>query len=1651
VDGLGVARCVYLTNGASLSGFTLTNGLAPDGAAVWADTNTVLTNCVITDSSASGNGGGAYSATAKGLRLDHCVLGGNSAQQGGGAWACTLNNCLVVSNSAAVSGGGTWDCAANNCTIVGNSAGFGGGGIYGTLNNCIVYLNTTSNYFNSIITLNYCCTTPLPATGAGNIAADPVFRKPATGNFRLSWSSPCINAGSNVLTPPGPDLDGNPRIDNGTVDIGAYEFQAAASQPPYFLSEPIAQTVAQGSNATFTSVADGPPPLGYQWNSNSLTIPGATNVSLTLTNVQLRESGTFYSVTVTNLGGATTSANAPLTVTPLPSPPVAGTHYVNLNNPDPEPPYTNWATAARAIQWAVDVAVAGDEIVVTNGVYASGGRAVGDATTNRVAVDRAVALRSVSGPGSTLIDGLGMARCVYLTNGASLSGFTLTNGVAANGAGIWCESTTASISNCILAANSASAEGGGAYSGNLSHCTLTTNSAQFGGGAESAILDHCTLTGNRGGGADNSTLDHCQVSGNTAVSGAGASDSTLNNCALTDNSASYAGGGEYNSRLFNCTLAGNSAGSVGGGASFGNLQNCIVYFNSAPSGANYDSWSSFSYSCTTPNPGGQGDIALDPGFVDLAGGNLRLGPGSPCIDAGNNAVAPGLTDLDDNPRMVGGSVDIGAFEFQGSGIAPYVVVQPASQTAVAGDQVTLNVTALGTQPIGYVWSLNGSSLSDATNSSLTLPNVQVAQSGIYTVTITNFVGSVTSSNAVLIVYAAPPALAHYVNPSNPAAAFPYTNWAMAALNIQDAIDSCVAGDEVVVTNGLYATGGRTVDGSTTNRVVVAKPVTVRSVNGPQFTLIQGGSWWEYDLRCVYMADGATLSGFTLTNGFTSEGAGAWCESTNTVLSNCVLVANFSPAAGGGVYQGTLNRCGLIGNGATNGGGAYLSALNDCALTGTWQGGAALNCTLNRCFVTNNTTVGAIGCTLNNCLLANNQGEGADSCTLNNCTVTGNSGFYAGGALSSALNNCIVYFNSAEYPGSGPNYYNCTLTNCCTLPLPSGGGENITNNPLFLDAFGSNYRLQSNSSCINAGNNSFAPAGSDLGGNPRIFDGTVDIGAYEFEGSAIPISPYITSQPVGATLLSDLDFTFSVVAGGTLPLSYQWGFNGSDLLGATTTSLALKDLQTNQSGRYSVRVANVAGSILSDEAVLTVTPRQLHYVDANSPNPTPPFSDWTTAAHTIQDAVDAANTSDKIVVTNGIYATGGRADFGAMTNRVAVDKAIILRSVNGPQFTAIQGLQLPGTTNGDGAIRCVYMVVGADLVGFTLTNGATRSAGDSQFEQSGGGVFGGSLYNCILAGNSSANQGGAAYSSILNNCTLSNNAANLGGGLAGSTLSNGTLAGNRASIAGGGAYGATLYSCLVIGNSAGSEGGGFDGGEAFNCTLVGNTAPQGGGAHRGLFYNSIIYFNNAPSGPNYDSSSTLYYCCATPNPYPPWDIALDPAFVDLASGNLRLQSNSPCIDRGDNFYAGGTTDLDGRARIVGGTVDMGSYEFQPGATGAFIGWLGQYGLPTDGSADYADSDGDGMNNWQEWVCGTNPTNAASVLRVLTPVPVGTNLTVSWQSALGIGYFLQRTTNLAVPGSFIPLATNLAGQAGVTSFTDTNAVGVGPFFYRVRVGN
>jgi hypothetical protein len=711
---------------------------------------------------------------------------------------------------------------------------------------------------------------------------------------------------------------------------------------------------------------------------------------------------------------------------------------------------------------------------------------------------------------------------------------------------------------------------------------------------------------------------------------------------------------------------------------------------------------------------------------------------------------------------------------------------------------------------------------------------------------------------------------------------------------------------------------------------------------------------------------------------------------------------------------------------------------------------------------------------------------------------------------------------------------------------------------------------------------------------------------------------------------------------------------------------------------------------------------IFYVDVHNTNPHPPYSDWPSAATNIQDAVDAANDGDLVLVTNGLYQAGGRVLYGALTNRVAVTKAITLQSVNGPDVTTIGGNNQ--ISNPSVSVRCVCLTNGSVLSGFTLANGSTlpfssarESDGAGVWCEStaalitncvitgsaafgnGGGAFSGTLVNCTLTGNSAAGGGaansayftncvlsgniarglggaaqnctisacilsnnvapwgggaaggqltnstiigngttntsypqglgggvyqatlnncsllsntalqgggvanstltnctlaanraisfgggGGAYNSFLQGCTLSTNLAQRGGAVAGGTLINCTLTGNSAQIVatsdisdGGGAYGCppgawcnypycTLINCVLIGNQSTSHdgtgrGGGTSGCFLFNCLLSGNYASEGSGAYEsaltgctlmnhtggwggagaectlnsclvvsnqgyfggglyscgvtnstlvansayrgggaalsalnnctvvfnsavygggiagGTANNCIIYSNLADDdGPNYVQTGlpldtlTLNYCCTTPMPTTNGfgNITDDPGFFDVGTGNFHLQPNSPCINSGKNSYVAASSDCDGNPRISGGTVDIGAYEFQGPASTISYAWLQQYGLPIDGTADLADADHDGMNNWQEWICGTDPTNSLSVLKMFAPSNTALGLALSWQSAAGRTYDLQQS-DPANPTAFSSINSNIAGQADVTTFLDAGATNIGSRLYRVRV--
>ena len=306
-----------------------------------------------------------------------------------------------------------------------------------------------------------------------------------------------------------------------------------------------------------------------------------------------------------------------------------------------------------------------------------------------------------------------IADCIFIGN-SSNSGADIYNFAATEGRAGGMDKDSRSrliLINCTFTANFAEDNGGAIYSfennPNLTNCTFSKNLAGYGGGGLcfnncDPNLTGCSISENSaryGGGMYNDssilTLTYCTLVANSGYDygggmyNIGSSYLSLNNCIVTTNRANSYGGGMSNNNsdlaLTNCTFTGNSARNGSAFAfnsrdqmeqSTAGLIDCILWNNSDEIWNNDSSKIAISYSNIRGGWLGTGNIDADPMFTDPNGpdnipgtedDDFSLAPLSSCIDAGDPSYAPGpdKKDLNDNPRIVNGRVDMGAYEYQG--------------------------------------------------------------------------------------------------------------------------------------------------------------------------------------------------------------------------------------------------------------------------------------------------------------------------------------------------------------------------------------------------------------------------------------------------------------------------------------------------------------------------------------------------------------------------------------------------------------------------------------------------------------------------------------------------------------------------------------------------------------------------------------------------------------------------------------------------------------------------------------------------------------------------------------------------------------------------------------------------------------------------
>jgi len=334
--------------------------------------------------------------------------------------------------------------------------------------------------------------------------------------------------------------------------------------------------------------------------------------------------------------------------------------------------------------------------------------------------------------------------------------------------------------------------------------------------------------------------------------------------------------------------------------------------------------------------------------------------------------------------------------------------------------------------------------------------------------------------------------------------------------IQAAIGIASDKDEVVVTAGTYTgSGNRDLD-------FYGKSITLRSTNpvDPDITTntiidCQGSSNNKH--RGFYFHSGedanSVLSGFSIVNGYDSQGAGIQCQDSDPTISHCII---HDTGDGSGIYcvnsslqisDCTISNCADYGIRGTSG------SVSHCVISDNGSGGIyCSSAQINNCLITDNSTSnygGGIHCTGN-------------STAITNCTITNNSAGSKGGGIycyysSPAVKNCIFANNTKhaiyEYPSSSDpavsyclfygnpdgDYYDydtsSTLTGADAINSLAEASDNIDGNPLFAT---DGYHLKPFSPCINTGdsNNENYSGQTDINNQTRIRYGRIDIGVDE---------------------------------------------------------------------------------------------------------------------------------------------------------------------------------------------------------------------------------------------------------------------------------------------------------------------------------------------------------------------------------------------------------------------------------------------------------------------------------------------------------------------------------------------------------------------------
>lgn len=1208
-----------------------------------------ITNNIISDNKGVGISCSSNSTTT----ISNNIITGNSGRQGGGI-SCynstlDLTNNTITGNHAYEGGGGIYFYNTFSPSVSNNIVAFNFPGIYSTgstpvlRNNC-VYGNGSYDYLGL-------------SAGTGDISADPLLAAREYRNIHIQPNSPCVDAGWTEA--PGIaalDTDGQPRIGNGVVDIGADESDGTAW--------PVGANIVVRVSASGDDANDG----------------------------------------------------------------------------------SSWALAKKTVQAAVDAAsVLGGEVWVRSDTYYE--RVTLSAYTHMYGgfsgTENSRSERNFVA-NKTVLDGARGGSVVTSTAGylvSTIDGFVIQNGSASDGGGIFCSYAAPMIANNTIVSNSATDRGGGVFcnyaSPVITNSTLTGNTASHGGGI------NCYYSPTYPGYGDNTFVRPLITNNIITMNGArfgggiqcGNTSPIITSNTITANSGM--GGGvscHYSSaEIFNNIMAFNSSGIYSTGSTPSLNSNC-VYGNT-----------SYDYSGLSA---GTGDISVDPLLAGWEFGNIHIQPNSPCINAGwNDAAGLTTTDIDGQPRILEGTVDIGADESDGSSwpTGPNIVVRVSPDGDDAKD--------------GSAWTQAKRTVQAAIDAASSLGGEVWVKAGTYHERIT---------------------LAPYAH--------------------------------------LYG-GFSGVEDSRQQRHWLQNK-----------TILDGEGGGSVVVGAVGFLS-STIDGFTIRQGSANQGGGIFCDKSSPEIRNNIITGNRA-SSGGAVYcrysSAVISNNIIVGNGATNAGGIYCGVMDPIITNNTIAGNSSQ-------------TGGGVHCVQTSPRI------------FNNIIAFNGSGIFndTGSGTVFLRNNCV--YGNLRYDYSG---------------LSAGTGD-ISVDPLLAGREYGKVHIQPNSPCINAGwNDAPSMSSTDIDGQSRIQDGTVDIGADESDGTTWSAGPNIVIR-----VRPDGD---DASDGSTWSLAKKTVQAGID-----TASKQGGEVWVSQ-GTYSERIIlHPLAHVYAGFAGIECQKSQ-----RNTANNKATLDGGAGGSVVTAVAGERVSTLDGFIVRNGS---------GTLRNSYTYGGGIYC-DASSPTFS--NNTIAENTARTGGGIYCASSAAPTIVDNSIAGNTASVSGGGMHIENSLATVAG----NIISDNSASSGDGGGI-------CGAVSSAAVITGNL---------IAKNRANGKGGGLYSvatSTITNNTVTENTASSGGGIYCGSAnkiANNIVAFNSSGIFRGGIGALVLRNNCVFGNTSYDYSGLDAGTG--------------DISADPLFVDRAAGNYHLSIASPCINAGWNDAEGlPETDMDGEPRICAGIVDIGADE------------------------------------------------------------------------------------------------------------------------------